>query len=170
MSTKIARDEMMTALNISDKPLPNKYIKCLYNEFVIKTNKNKIQKTNKVRNIVDTTTDKYKVLLEFVNKILINIGKDPITNLTQFKNIDREDIILPKNKPILENMAPKLFKHFNKKKSGYYRKSDNWMLNVLRGLVREIGLKYSKSIKNIYINENNRAYVKTHTFYSIKNI
>ena len=61
-------------------------------------------------------------------------------------------------------------KHFNKKKSGYYNKSKNKVHNVLCNLVKELGMKYDYIQKNIYTNENNKSYIKTHMFYTIKNI
>ena len=171
MSIKITRDDMMDALNISDKPLSDKYIKLLYNEFVINPNKKSNKNvTKKIPSLIDTTTNKYKILLLFINKILLNIDKEPITNLTQFKNINREDIILPKNIPILEDLAPELFKQYNKKQSGYYRKSKNIVHCVIRNLVKELGMSYCSEKKNIHTREKKRSYVKTQSYYTIKNI
>ena len=50
-------------------------------------------------------SEKYKVALKLVNKILVNLGKDEITDLTDFKDIDREDIIKDVNKKALDGLA-----------------------------------------------------------------
>lgn len=123
----------------------------------------------KVKEKVDPDSDKYKVVLKFVNRILVNLEKDEIDELTKFVNIDREDIIKEENKKVLIEMEKDLFKHFNKDKCGFYRKTANgWVLNVLRGMVKEMGyeLRAIQKEKNEYIN--GRSYKRTHQFYSIQ--
>ena len=41
-------------------------------------------------------------------------------------------------------MEKKLFKLFDKKKCGYYSKTDNIVLNCLRGMCKEMGLNLVK--------------------------
>ena len=151
--------------NLSDKDL-----NLIYN----KTKQNKQNKQNKLINkpvtFVDTSSKKYKVLLKFINKILVNIGKDEIDDLTEFKNVDRVDIIKPKNKPILDKMAPQLFKYFDKKKSGIYHKSPNVVHNVIRKLVKQLALGYSFEKSTIYYHHNNNLCERTLIAYTITNI
>jgi len=114
-------------------------------------------------NNVDKTTLKYKVLLEFVNGILNNLNKDKIADLTQFKNINRLDIIRNDNVILLEEMTGKLFKHYDKATVGYYRKGPNWVLSCLRGMCKDIGLKCLKTQKAKSI----KSKIITQFFYSI---
>ena len=67
---------------------------------------------------------KYKLVLDLVNKILLNIGKSEIGELEQFSDIHRESLLNETNLTIIEDMEPLLFKFFDKTKSGYYRKNE----------------------------------------------
>ena len=89
------------------------------------------------------TTEKYQVLLKFVNKILSNIGKEPIDNLTDFKEIERADIIKEENYESLVESKDEIFAHFNNKKCGWYRRSktQTYILTFLRYALGEINLK-----------------------------
>jgi len=120
--------------------------------------------------MVDISGPKYKILLEFVNKILINLDKEEITDLAQFQNIDRLDIIKPCNIVVLNNMAPTIFKHFNKKKCNYYRKTKSMVLNVIRGMCKELGVSLHLDQRKISERINNRSYIRTNMFYTIKYI
>ena len=60
---------------------------------------------------VDMNSDKYKITLKFVNKLLENIGYKKINDLTEFKNINRDDIIKNKNKKSLDAMEKEFLKY-----------------------------------------------------------
>ncbi len=111
---------------------------------------------------------KYQLALKLVNKILTNIGKPAIDDLTKFIKIDREDIIKDVNKQSLDEMAPELFQHFDKTKCGYYRKTNNLVINCLRNIMKSIGYDavYIFRVKGEVVN--GRSYTRPHTFYSIK--
>ena len=126
-------------------------------------NKKTVKLIEKPKKDIDRTTEKYKLLLKYVNGILKNINKNNIDDLYDFKDIDRLDIIKKENIKLLDTMAPILFKHFNKDKCGYYRKTKNIALNCLRGMCKELGVElkkrqFTKSIKSRNI---------THLAYSI---
>lgn len=116
----------------------------------------------------DKNSDKYKIALKLINKILVNLDKDMVDDLTKFVNIDRDCIIKDINKKSLEEMDKEIFALFNKKNCGYYRKTDSLVLNCLRGMMKEIGfeLSYEKKEKSEYIN--NKSFRRKHVFYSIK--
>ena len=84
----------------------------------------------------DKNSDKYKVSLKLVNKILVNIGKEEIDELTKFVDIDREDIIKDVNMTTLTEMEGEVFQYFDKMKCGYYRKTGSIVLNRLRGMMK----------------------------------
>lgn len=121
---------------------------------------------NNKKNKVDESDPKYVVLLKFINRILANIGKPTITKLTEFINIDREDIIKKENFDIFDKMDYKIFKYFNKSKSGWYRRKHvkNYILTFIRYACNEIGYDFTYIHKNKQIKSLN----KTHMFYSIK--
>ena len=112
-------------------------------------------------------TDKYKVALKFVNNILVNLEKDVIDDLTKFKDIDREDIIKDVNKKSLMDMEKELFAHFDKKKCGYYRKTDAIVLNCLRGIIKEAGFKLSFEQKDRHEVIGDKSYKRSHSLYYI---
>lgn len=143
--------------------LSDEYINILYKQLVLNNNNKTNKNINNKRVTVDKTSIKYKLLLKFVNAILNNLNKKKIDDLTKFKNIDRINIIKEENKKLLDNMSGELFKHFNKKKCGYYRKTSNIVLNCLRGMCKEIGLILCR-IKTFDVNN---SYYKTAYVYSI---
>ena len=159
-------------INNLDDIISNKlYVDGLYKIFIKnKNNTDKNKKIIKKHIIIDKNTKKYKIFLKFINKILVNIGKDEIDDLVQFKNINRVDIIKPENKVILEEMAPKLFTYFDKRKSGYYRKSPNIVHNVIRCMCRDLKISFIKKKKAVYERINNISYRRTGYFYTMKYI
>ncbi len=158
--------------NITIDELSDEFVDTLYDKYVVKNNK-RDGKTKKVKKnpakIIDKTTRKYKILIKFVNKILVNIGKDRIDDLTDFKNIDRLDIIKPENKVILDEMESDLYRYFAKK-SNFYRKTPSIVLIIIRGLCKQVGLRFVSTQKDIRERINGKLYRRTHMFYSIKNI
>lgn len=127
----------------------------------------KDKKDNKNEKITKDS-DKYKVLLKLLNKILKNIGKNEINDITKFINIDRDDIIKDVNKKALDDMQKELFKLYNKKNCGYYRKSDTIVLNCLRGIIKEAGYEFDYIQKEDYKIIDDKKYRKTFLLYSIK--
>ena len=116
----------------------------------------------------DRDSEKYKVALKLINLILVNLGNTEIKDLTEFVNVDREDIIKDINKQSLIGMEGELFPLFNKKDSGYYRKTGGFVLNCLRGLMKEIGYALTKIKKSKSEQINGKSYERKHYLYSIK--
>ena len=124
------------------------------------------KKIQKVKETPDS--DKYKIALKLVNCILVNIGKNTINDLVDFKEIDREDIIKDINKESMYKMENEIFLLFDRTNVGYYRKTKYVTLNWLRGILKEIGYKLTKS--NVERTEiiNDKRYKVLYTFYQIK--
>lgn len=119
-------------------------------------------------NMIDKNSDKYKVLLKLVNNILSNIGKEKIVEVTEFQNIDRDDIIKEVNITTFRAIEKELFEYYDKYKCGYYKKSNAYVLNCLRGLVKELGYKLIYTRKELGQIIDGKSLRRTHTFYSIK--
>ncbi len=115
----------------------------------------------------DTNDTKKKLMLKLLNKILANIGKEKITDITEFIDIDREDIIKEKNIKSLNEMQNDLFEVFNKSKSGFYRKTDNIVLNCLRGLLKELNYDFVRKCKEKSEYIDGKSYRRKHVYYSI---
>lgn len=129
-----------------------------------------VKRDNYINSNVDMTSPKYKMLLKYCNMILKNIGKSPIMDLREFKDIEREDIIKKQNIHALHQIENDIFKVFNRSKSGYYRNlnSEAFALNVLRGLCKQIDgvqLKFYQKDKSQYINGKSVRWKRS--FYSI---
>jgi len=114
---------------------------------------------------------KYNLVLELVNKFLLNMNKPIITELEQFINIVRQDVITEANYKVVEDMEPSILKHFDKAKSGYYQKKragDNYPVNFLRGLLRQINYKLEHKEEDKTIKINNQSYRQKIIYYSIQ--
>lgn len=142
----------------------------LNNKTVGKTVKKMPKKTTQDNGVVDKNTEKYKVALKFVNKILVNIGKEEIDDLTKFKDIDRDDVIEDINKTTLEEMEEEVFKYFDKNGCNYYRKTNGLVVNCLRGMMRQLGLSMTSVKKDITSTINGKKYRKSHMFYSVNQV
>ncbi len=111
---------------------------------------------------------KYKMVLKLVNSMLTNIGRPEITDLTEFKDIDRDDILCDLNKTTVLEMENELFPLFDKKKVGYYRQNcKGFVVNCIRGLLKDIGYKLSYVHRDMTSTVNGKNYRRTHTIYSI---
>lgn len=159
------REEKLNVLKSVDK-LDDKQIEALYKLYQDVVKKQEEEKKNILEELDKNTAKKYKIGLKIVNKILENIGKSQIQDLTEFKHIERVDLLKQENKDVLLEMDDEIFSLFDKIKCAYYRKTDNYVLNFLRGMCKELDLKLTSHKKDLY--KNNYRY--THTYYSIKNI
>lgn len=117
--------------------------------------------------IVNKNTEQYKVLLKFLNKILLSIDKPEITDLLEFKNIDRKLIISKKN--IYDEMEEELYTHFDRKACNWYARTQvkHFILTFLRNTISIIGYEFTFIKKDVRDNIGNINYRKTHIFYSI---
>lgn len=139
----LTKQDKLDKLNIkSHSSLPDEYIDLLYREFVYKKEEEERKKNSIIH--VDKTTERYKLLLEYTNNILENMGRNPIDDVTEFQRIDREDIVTEKNKKMAEGMKKRLNKHFDKAKNVYATSKGKNTLphNLLRGLCKEVGVGY----------------------------
>lgn len=114
---------------------------------------------------MDKNSDKYKIALNLVNGICVNIGKSQINELTDFKNIDRDDIIKDVNRRTLELMEKEIYKWYDKTKCGFYRKANNkrYIIRVIEVMCDDLGLEMTYRKKNVQKN----SIFKTHYLYSI---
>ena len=104
--------------------------------------------------IVDKNDPKYVIALQFLNHILTNNNKPNINDILDFKDITRQEILKQQNLDKLNEMEPELYKHFDKVKCGYYRKSDNYVIKFFRGMLKEMGYKGVRQEKDKHVNIN----------------
>ena len=125
----------------------------------------KITKAPKVK--VPKDSDKYRVALKLINKILTNIGSSEIDDLTKFVNILREDIIREDNTTTLTDMEKELFQVFDKHRCGYHRKTDAIVLNCIRSMMKDMGFSFVHKAKDKSETINGRYFRRKRVFYSI---
>ena len=110
---------------------------------------------------------KYNLVLELVNKILVNIGKPEITDLTDFTKVDKSLLSEQSNIDILNDMEDEIYKYFEKSKCGYYRKTNSYLINFLRCSLKTFNYKLdSREMEKGFI-ANDVKYRKKVTVYSI---
>ena len=99
---------------------------------------------------IDKTTDKYKMLLELVNKILVSVGKEEINDLRQFKNIDRKHIITDDVRKQIDVMSKDIFKVYDKRICNWYGRYhvQYYTLTLLRHMTTIVGLKLVRRKRN----------------------
>ena len=118
--------------------------------------------------IVDKNDPKYVLALQFLNHILINNNKPQIQDILEFKDITRQEILKDENLNKLNEMETELYKHFDKDKCGYYRKTDNYVINFFRQMLKEIGYKAITSRKDRTVKINGVSYRKKFMIYHIE--
>jgi hypothetical protein len=141
----------------------------LYNRYKnIKNKNNKSKKDIIKKNImmVAKESPKYQIILVFINKILENIGKNKINNLTDFIDIDRLDILKQVNIDTFIQMESEILKYYDKKNIGWYarNRTKHYILVFLRKVCIELGLIF----KSIQKEKSIKGYKKTYFLYSIK--
>ena len=168
---KISREDKLIAIGIN-KNLPKSQISEaildeLYNINLIKKQKEQIL-SNKKTNInikktkktkIDCNDNKYIITMEFLNAILKIIGKIKINDITEFKDIRREDLLKNECKDVLEEYLNKIIKCFGKTKIAFRNKDivNLYILTVIKCLCMECGYNFKscKKIINTTITTNN---------------
>ena len=109
-----------------------------------------------------------KIVLEIVNKILIEMGKKEINNLCDFVDVRRDIMMDTKYKNIFESNSDYIFKNgFSKMECGVYQKIiKNPQISILKGMLKKIG--YELCSKHRSSKTNNER--ETYTVYHIQKI
>ena len=121
-----------------------------------------------VNKVVDKNDPKYILALQFLNHILTNNNKPQIQDILDFKDITRQEILKDENLNKLNEMENEIYKHFDKDKCGYYRKTDNYVINFFRGMLKEMGYKGVRVEKDKHININGENYRKKFVYFHIE--
>ena len=121
-----------------------------------------------VNKVVDKNDPKYILALQFLNHILTNNNKPQIQDILDFKDITRQEILKDENLNKLNEMENEIYKHFDKMKCGYYRKTDNYVINFFRGMLKEMGYKGVRVEKDKHININGENYRKKFVYFHIE--
>ena len=118
--------------------------------------------------IVDKNDPKYVIALQFLNHILSNNNKSQINDILDFKDITRQEILKQENLDKLNEMETELYKHFDKDKCGYYRKTDNYVINFFRQMIKELGYKAAIEKKDKTVKIDGQSYRQKLMIYHIE--
>ena len=169
----IGLDESCSKRQLSDKLLNNLYEKFL----ALKKEQEKPKPSvhiSKAKNEQKTGKEdpKYKLFLEFLNSIMVKIGKDQINDITQFKEIKREDLLKPECLQVLNQYLERLTKQFDKHNFAYQFKdeTESYIIILIKRITHQLGYNF-ESKKKETIKKANDEYSKRFYWYvySIKN-
>lgn len=122
--------------------LPKKEIDRIYDKY-ISSSENSEEKEIKI----NKNTKKYKLGLQIVNKFLENIGKEPIDDLLEFKDVERKKLLTKENYQYILDHSKEIFEVFDKKKFNYYYRNNHknymYVITFLKALCKELGLKFT---------------------------
>lgn len=113
---------------------------------------------------------KKKILLKILNSILTKSKKSPITKLTDFVNIDRDDLIQNTFDQLFpEEIVNELLKYYKKKDIGWYQRgtANHYIMTFIRYATTAIGYKFEYYKKDVTHIIDNKSYRRTHYIYSI---
>lgn len=122
-----------------------------------------------VKYTINKKSEKHDIAIKFLNALLKNLKTKSITIITEFQEMDREDLIKPENELLVKKMEDEIFEQFDKSNSGYYRRSriKNYILTFLRYLANEFCCEFKATRKDVTTIINGKGYRSTHYFYSI---
>lgn len=118
--------------------------------------------------IVDKSDPKYISALRFINHILVNNNKPEIFDILDFKDVTRDEIIKQENLDKLNEMEDDIFKYFNKMNCGFYRKTNNYVINFFRGMLKELGYKAVVIKKDKTVKIDGVSYRKSFMIYHVE--
>ena len=162
----ITREDKIKALNINEKLLKNdledELINQLYNEFCV-------SKSDKVttKKQVDKNSSKYKLTLEFLNELMLGMGKNKIDDILDFKDIKKDDLLSDECNKIMDQYMDKFIDEFGKTKLLYRKKEsiNNYILTLLRKIISDIGLTFYGKRKTGIKKTNDGQYLHLYTYF-----
>ena len=107
---------------------------------------------NSIEYIQAKTLEKYNVLLKLLNKILVNLNMPEITDIQQFRNIDRNDLLKQEeeNNKIITEMEKEIYQYYGKYNLKYGHKDQIkfYILTLIKSMCEDIYFKLkSKSVR-----------------------
>ena len=98
----------------------------------------------------DINIERNQLILEFINKLLVNMNKPEISVLTDFKNVTKDEISTNQNNELAKVYVNKFLKYFKKGDIKYYEttRAKNYVIILLKNIIKpDYKLSYSQKIK-----------------------
>lgn len=167
---QIEKIKKIDGLDILQKSLNTNNSQQNSNKMIDKTNKSHhLHVKNPIKNKIDKGSDKYKITLEFLNAIVVTIGRPAINDITEFKDILRSDLMKPDCQNILNEYIERIIKVFGKSPIRYNMrlKYKCYFLTVIKYLSSLCGYRFQS--KNDYKSskKDNVSISTLNTYYSI---
>lgn len=139
--------------NLSKNDVYKIYIDKEYDKIYNNTSVRVKEPKNKKR--LDKDDNKYKVVLQYINKLLKEIGKDEIDDICMFKNIDRRELVNIDGNKIVDDSLKDILNKFTKDEIGYYQKNSvkHYIINLLKHLLERIGYTIKSCRKSTFDKE-----------------
>ena len=123
---------------------------------------------------VDKEDEKYKLVLEFLNALLVKLGKSKIDDITKFQNIKRDELLKPECTQVLGQYLDRFTKEFGKRSLRYELrgKTNSYVIMVIKRLGNYLGYIFESKKKAIMrkIKNTDSNYKFNHwIIYSFKN-
>ena len=138
-------DKKTTKKDISDKILEelyqNKIKKHAEEKGKLPTNI-RIKKSQYTK--LDKTNEKYILTLKFLNDLLKAIGKEEIDDITNFKEVRRDDLLTDSCQKVFDNHISEICKVFGKSQIYYRNKDsvDNYLISLIKYMIKLIGYQF----------------------------
>lgn len=116
--------------------------------------------------LMDEKKLKYKCAIDFLNDILASVGRKPINNIKEFKDVSRDDLLSDNCKKILDKHIDKLAEVFGKTTLLLRTKKsvESYIMTLLRKMLQQFNMKLAMSQKNM---KNGTNSIKPTIFYSV---
>jgi len=171
MSAKVmSKEEKLKIIGLSENfnnEITDDTLDIIYNKFIEK-NKNDTKKLHGTVYTkeskfekVDFDNNMYKTTLSFLNGLLKALNKNEITDITQFKNIEREHLLNPVCNQVLDNHIDDIIKCFGKSKIRYDMRHNHkcYVLSVIKYMVTYCGYKFASNRLSTLVKDNTNNYI-----------
>lgn len=97
--------------------------------------------------LIETLEKKRNVLLKLLNGILKNIGKNEITSVFDFKQINRDDLISEENEKLYKDMQEEIYEYYGKYNMKYNQKDKvkNYLLILLKAMCNDLKIEFTQA-------------------------
>lgn len=92
---------------------------------------------------IDVSSPNYVAALKLANIVLTNNGLAPITNLLEFRGIERELFLKTEINEAFDQIKDEFYTCYNKSKTGYYRKDViSWSFVAFKNAIKQLGFDF----------------------------
>ena len=167
-------DENTTIDSLNDELLNHIYSKVIKEKETEKVKENKVPSNVRIKKPkgekLDKSDKKYQLTLKFLNSLLKAVGKEEIDDITNFKEVKKDELLTDGCQKVLDKHINEICKIFGKSQI-YYRDRnsvEHYIISLIKYMVSIIGYQFEFKIKSENSTlENNTYKIKKILLYSI---